>query len=278
MGDRYAASPRYLTPVMLSLIFTGCLSLIIKVQKISVEPITIFPETPSGATLNSSLFIIPIAVAATVIYVLVRLGLHRLVTGIIKATLILAVFVIFLWYGALVYPDNVARDILDPSNLLIAGFSTTALALMMYRGGSALQVIALTLVSSFTGTFLGASIPLLTAFVLLAGLSAYDVISVFRGPIGKIAEKTELEKLMGAVVNYKGLTIGMGDLVFYSMLGSGSMLNLGYGSFLGSAAGVVAGAYGTFKMLEKREMFPGLPLPLVSGMALALLAWIGSSL
>ncbi len=272
MSKTYTASPKYLTPIVLAIAFTGLLSTFIKIQQIQVEPITLFPETPSGATLNSSIFIILVASMATLLYLLIRFGFHRLVSKLIKVTLVLAIFVLFLWFGAVSFPADIISDILDPRNVLIAAASTFVLLLMMYRGGTYLQVLAATLVSSLTGTFLGVSIPLFTAFVLLLGLSIYDVVSVFKGPIGKIAEKTDLEKFMGAVVNYENLTIGMGDLVFYSMLTSSSVLNLGYESFLASTLGILAGAYGTFKLLEKREMFPGLPLSLALGMGLALLA------
>jgi len=272
MSKTYTASPKYLTPIVLAIAFTGLLSTFIKIQQIQVEPITLFPETPSGATLNSSIFIILVASMATLLYLLIRFGFHRLVSKLIKVTLVLAIFVLFLWFGAVSFPADIISDILDPRNVLIAAASTFVLLLMMYRGGTYLQVLAATLVSSLTGTFLGVSIPLFTAFVLLLGLSIYDVVSVFKGPIGKIAEKADLEKFMGAVVNYENLTIGMGDLVFYSMLTSSSVLNLGYESFLASTLGILAGAYGTFKLLEKREMFPGLPLSLALGMGLALLA------
>ncbi|WP_455364649.1 hypothetical protein [[Eubacterium] cellulosolvens] len=271
MGEKYVASPKYLIPIILSIVFTGILSFFIKIREITVEPITVFPETPSGATLNSSIFIILVAVTATFIYVLVKYGFHHIVMRIIKSTLILAIFVIFLWFGATVFPFSVVSDILDLNNIIIASGGTIILILMSYRGGLRLQILSLTFISSLTGTFLGVSIPLLTGFVLLAGLSVYDIISVFRGPIGKIAEKTDLEKFMGAVVTYKGLTIGMGDLVFYSMLTCSTMLNLGYLAFFSSIIGVLAGSYGTFKILEKREMFPGLPLSLGLGMVGALL-------
>jgi hypothetical protein len=63
----------------------------------------------------------------------------------------------------------------------------------------------------------------------------------------------------------------MGDIVFYSMLASNAMTNLGQLSFIGACVGLVVGAYAGFKMLEKRDMFPGLPFALLLGLGLSLL-------
>jgi len=119
-----------------------------------------------------------------------------------------------------------------------------------------------------TGTFLGVSIPMLTAIALLLALAAYDLFAVYKGPIGKMAQTADLEEFTGAVFTYGDLTVGMGDMVFYSMLASIAMINFGPLPFLAAAVGVIAGAYLGFKMLEGRDMFPGLPFAVVLGLAL----------
>ena len=118
------------------------------------------------------------------------------------------------------------------------------------------------------GTFLGVSIPALTAVVLLLFLSGYDLFAVYKGPIGKMAQSTDLEEFTGAVFTYGDLTVGMGDMVFYSMLASSAMMNFGPLPFVAAALGVLAGAYLGFKMLEGRDMFPGLPFAVVLGLVL----------
>jgi presenilin-like A22 family membrane protease len=121
---------------------------------------------------------------------------------------------------------------------------------------------------------LGVSIPILTAIVLLAALAVYDLVSVYRGPIGKIAEMSDLEEFKGAVFTVGDLTIGMGDLVFYSMLVSNAMINLGILAYLGAFAGVAVGSYLGFKMLERREVFPGLPIAIGLGLAAVLIVGV----
>jgi hypothetical protein len=81
-----------------------------------------------------------------------------------------------------------------------------------------------------------------------------------------MAESTNLEEFTGAVFTYGDLTVGMGDMVFYSMLASISMMNFGPIPFLAAAVGLVIGAYLGFKMLEGRDMFPGLPFAIILGL------------
>jgi hypothetical protein len=59
----------------------------------------------------------------------------------------------------------------------------------------------------------------------------------------------------------------MGDLVFYSMLVSSAMVNFGIAAYVGGFAGVTIGSFFGFKMLEHREVFPGLPLAIGLGLA-----------
>jgi presenilin-like A22 family membrane protease len=118
-----------------------------------------------------------------------------------------------------------------------------------------------------TGTFLGVSIPALTAAALLLALAAYDLFAVYKGPIGKIAQSTDLDEFKGAVFTYGDLTVGMGDMVFYSMLASSAMMNFGPLPFVAAAIGLIVGAYLGFKMLEGRDMFPGLPFAVILGLA-----------
>jgi hypothetical protein len=108
----------------------------------------------------------------------------------------------------------------------------------------------------------------LTAIALLLGLAGYDLFAVYRGPIGKIAQSADLEEFTGAVFTYGDLTVGMGDMVFYSMLASNSMMNFGPLPFLGASIGLIIGAFLGFKMLEGREMFPGLPFAILLGLGL----------
>ncbi len=270
--DEFRASPQHLVPVVGSLILTGIITYFVTISKVEIDSITVFPETSQGATLNTLLFIVPIAAMATVMYLLIKYGREKFVKNLIKATLILAVFLLTNWYGEVVLAAYGLDTMLYTGIMLAVSFMVTfALSYATYRSHGPIQLGAIIAVGSLTGTFLGLSIPTLTAIVLLVALSTYDLIAVYKGPIGKIAEKADLESFVGAVCTYRNLTVGMGDIVFYSMLASNAMMNLGQLSFLGASVGLVVGAYAGFKMLEKRDMFPGLPFALLLGLGLSLL-------
>jgi hypothetical protein len=66
--------------------------------------------------------------------------------------------------------------------------------------------------------------------------------------------------------------MGLGDLTFYSMLSGHMLIYFGYISCIASMIGILAGCLLSFKMLEKKGMFPGLPFPIVLGLAAGLLA------
>jgi hypothetical protein len=66
--------------------------------------------------------------------------------------------------------------------------------------------------------------------------------------------------------------MGLGDLTFYSMLSGHMLINFGAVSSLASIVGILLGCMLTFKMLEKKGMFPGLPFPIAFGLTAGFLA------
>jgi len=275
MTSNFKASPSQVVPVFAALILAGVLTYSLQASNAEIVPITVFPETAGGATLNASIFVVMMAAAATLIYLLLKYQRKQIVKYLIGAAMFFVAFFLLNWYGEL-YATELA-PLVDIYGYGWIGMTAIAAGLLMvglYRGPPGIRLIAVTIVGSLTGTFLGVSIPILTAVVLLAALAVYDLVSVYRGPIGKIAEMSDLEEFKGAVFTVGNLTIGMGDLVFYSMLVSNAMINLGALAYLGAFAGVAVGSYLGFKMLERREVFPGLPIAIGLGLAAILIALV----
>lgn len=253
---------------MFSVILAGLLTYSLQASNAPIVPITIFPETTSGVTLNASIFVILMAAMGTLMYLFIKFGLKRIVRYLINIALFALVFFLFTWYGALY--SNVLPSSLTASFwpwIVISLLGTIVLGISIYKSKGIAHLGAIIIVGGMTGAFLGVSIPMLTAIVLLLALAAYDLFAVYRGPIGKMAQSADLEEFTGAVFTYGDLTVGMGDMVFYSMLASISMINFGPVPFVAAAVGVVVGAYLGFKMLEGRDMFPGLPFAVVLGLA-----------
>ena len=270
--SHFRASPIQVVPVVVALFLAGVLTYGLRASKAELVAITVFPETPSGATLNASIFVVMMAAAATLIYLLLKHQRKRVVKYLIAGAIFFVAFFLLNWYGEL-YATQLAPvvDVYGYGWLGLTGIAAGLLLVGLYRGPQGMRLLSVTLVGSLTGTFLGASVPTLTAIVLLAALAVYDLVSVYRGPIGKIAEMADLDEFKGAVFTVGDLTIGMGDLVFYTMLVSNAMINLGTLAYLGAFAGVAAGSFLGFKMLERREVFPGLPLAIGLGLAAMLI-------
>jgi hypothetical protein len=264
-----------LIPEVLSVLLAGVLTYSLQASNAPIIPITLFPETTSGITLNAGIFVVLMAAMGSVMYLFIKYGLKRIVRYLIDLALFALVFFLFTWYGALY--SNVLPPAFTASPWLWIAVSLAGaviLGLLIFKSKGKAHLAAMIVVGGMTGTFLGVSIPMLTAIVLLLALAAYDLFAVYKGPIGKMAKSTDLEEFTGAVVTYGDLTVGMGDMVFYSMLASIAMVNFGPLPFVAAAIGVVVGAYLGFKMLEGRDMFPGLPFAMVIGLALMYITYV----
>jgi|YelNatPaOPRAMG01_1025707.scaffolds.fasta_scaffold143832_1 presenilin-like A22 family membrane protease len=263
--NKFKVSIIHLLPIVFSLMLSSILSYMVLFLNPEIPELTFFPETVNGAALNALTFIILMALAATFMYFLIKFGFQKTVKKLIKIALILSISLIVYWYC-----ETILALTSLPHLLMIVSVLTAFLSYLIFFSRGAAQVSATVVIASLIGVFLGVSIPYFTAITLLLALSIYDVISVYKGPIGKIVEKAKLEEFTGAVFTYKNLTVGVGDIVFYSMLISNVIANLGFYPYIGAAAGILIGAYAALKMLEKREVFPGLPLALVLGLVLAI--------
>lgn len=274
MTSHFRASPIQVVPVLAALFLAGVLTYGLQASKAEVVAITVFPETPTGASLNASIFVVMMAAAATLVYLLLKYERKRIVKYLIGGAMFFVAFFLLNWYSEL-YATRLATmvDVYGYGWVGGTGIAAALLLIGLYKGPEGVRLLSVTILGSLTGTFLGVSVPTLTAVVLLAALAVYDLVSVYRGPIGKIAEMADLEEFKGAVFTVGDLTIGMGDLVFYSMLVSNAMINLGALSYLGAFAGVAVGSFLGFKMLERRQVFPGLPLAI--GLGLAAMLTIG---
>ncbi|MCK4634195.1 hypothetical protein KAT42_05115, partial [Candidatus Bathyarchaeota archaeon] len=66
--------------------------------------------------------------------------------------------------------------------------------------------------------------------------------------------------------SFRGVHVGLGDLTFYSMLVSRIFLSYGWLALVAATFGVLLGSFLSFKMVEKKGMFPGLPFSVLLGL------------
>jgi len=227
LTEKFKAKPTQLIPEVLAIALAGALTYVLRASSAQIEPITMFPETTGGITLNATIFVVMMAAAGTVMYLFIKFGLKRVVRYLINFALITLTLFLFIWYGSL-YASYLPPILTSDFNWIIVSLAASAiLAWVIFKSKGMLHFAGIIAIGGLTGTFLGVSIPTLTAIVLLLALAGYDLFAVYRGPIGKIAQATDLEDFKGAVFTYGDLTVGMGDMVFYSMLASNAMMNFG---------------------------------------------------
>jgi presenilin-like A22 family membrane protease len=268
--EEFEAEPVYLLPIFASLMVgLGFAYLLLKTQ-VATLPVTPFPETTQGQFSNALYFVIIIAIAATVFYLLLKWKSRRMITFLIAFALTAASLLLSAFYLSALLSSFPNWEIYV-TFLSIA--ITVVFEIAVFKLGGTARNIVVVFLGGALGVFLGWSIPVVSALLILAFLAVYDVIAVYKGPVGKIAN-SGLDQLKGLSFSFRELEMGLGDLVFYSMLCAVMLLNDNFGGwapYLLSLAGVLIGSFLTFIMLKKKGIFPGLPIPIFLGLGLGLL-------
>jgi hypothetical protein len=271
--------PKHLLPVVLGLLATGALAYPISIVAPPQAQVTPFDvNSVSGASLNAVVFVFALGASATVMFLLIRRGLMRFIRRLVKGALVIVSFAVAFWYSTSILASvvDLSTNLWTLISLVLSIGIAAAIALTIFSKGQTRQLSGVTALGALTGVFLGYSIGLVTALVLVGALVVYDIVAVFRGPVGALAKAVEAGDLPGAMYTYGELTIGMGDLVFYSLLATTAIVSFGVFSFFGAALGILAGSYLGFRALSRFEMFPGLPFSLLLGVAGMLLTAIAT--
>ena len=265
MTEKFSAQIVYLIPVLASLLFGLACAYLLIVQPLPPVEVTPFSEnTPSAPLGNAFYFVILIGLSATIFYVLLKKKSNKIIFALIAVALTTASLLLSLVYLSAIFayaPD--LNFLVIPLSILV----TIVFDLAIFKLGSKTRNIAVVLLGGGLGVFFSAAIPFFSAVLILVFLAVYDVFAVYYGPVGKIAH-SGLDQLQGLSYSFKDIQMGLGDLVFYSML-TGSIL-LNYNSLLpyvASLIGILLGSFITLIMLEKKGIFPGLPFPVILGLA-----------
>ena len=269
--DKFKFELIYLLPILASMLFGLACSLLLLPQQSQAIPVTPIPEDTPGAPIGNALyFVVLLAISATVFYILLKRRSKRIIKTLIVVALTTASLLLSLVYlsALAAYVPLIADWIII---IPLAIVFTVLFNLAIFRFGSIPRNIAVILIGGALGIFFGYSIPLWSAVMILSFLSVYDIVAVYKGPVGKIAQSSGLDQLQGLSFAFKDIQMGLGDLVFYSMLTRAMIYS--FSSILpviASIVGVIIGSIITFYMLEKRGIFPGLPFPILFGLALGL--------
>ena len=270
LSEDFDARPVYLLPILASLMVgLGCAYLLLT-RPVPIYTVTPFPDTPSGSFSNAIYFVVIIAISATIFYLLLKWKSRKMITLLTGFALTAASMLLSLFYLYALFSSVPNWELIV---VVLSIVITVLFDVAIFRLGDNARNIAVVALGGALGVFLGASIPLLSAVLILAFLAIYDIVAVYKGPVGKIAS-AGLDQLKGLSFAFKDIQMGLGDLVFYSMLSAVMVLNGDFGGwipYLGSLLGILIGSFITFRILEKKGVFPGLPIPIFLGLALGFL-------
>ena len=145
-----------------------------------------------------------------------------------------------------------------------------------------------TAVIAFVGAEVGsffATLPLATALLLPVAFSIYDIYAVFKGPLKSLIGTGEKIALVGMSIRAGEFTLGLGDVVFYTMLpslpiaqlvspvSSGAAFSAARASFA-TLAVIDVGVLATLFLLSRRRLLPGLPIPMLLGVLVLLFYFV----
>jgi presenilin-like A22 family membrane protease len=264
MTEKFSAQLVYLVPVLASLLFGLVCAYLLIAQPLPPVEVTPFHEgTPSAPLGNAFYFVILIGLSATIFYILLKRKSQKIIFALIAVALTTASLLLSIVYlsAAFAYAPDLKFLVLPLSILVTALFD-----LAIFKLGSKARNAAVVLLGGGLGVFFSAVIPFFSAVLILAFLAVYDVFAVYYGPVGKIAH-SGLDQLQGLSFSFKDIQMGLGDLVFYSMLTGSILLNYSLLPYFVSLIGILAGSFLTLLMLEKKGIFPGLPFPILFGLA-----------
>lgn len=271
MTDEFRAKTIQLLPVLVSLAFGIACAYVVLVSSVSIYQITPFPE--GVGSLGNGLYFVALAgTGAALLYLLFKRKKLRTITLITGFALTAAVLLLAVFYLSAIFSLlnlNSMTDLALTILLSVLLAMLVDLAIFRIQGGISNAVILL--LGGSLGAFLGISIPITSGIPILSLLAIYDIYAVYRGPVGKIAQ-SGLDQLRGLSFSFQDVQMGLGDLTFYSMLtclvleNTGPTIESALAYCVASTIGVLIGVRLVLKMLEKKGMFPGLPLPVLFGL------------
>ena len=236
----------------------------------------------SGATGSAvnAVFYVGVAFAATLLLLwLLRRKMVSSFRILIFASLAISAFSL-----TFITSDGFFYQYLQPTAELAADIavSLAVVALIGYtifvKNRPWMSTVVIAFVGAEVGSFF-ATLPLATALLLPIAFAIYDIYAVFKGPLKSLIGTGEKVALVGMSIRAGEFTLGLGDVVFYTMLPSLPLAQLvAHSSMTVAAAWAFAtlavmdvGVVATLFLLSRRRLLPGLPIPMVLGVLVLVL-------
>jgi hypothetical protein len=236
-----------------------------------------FGATPAGAFGNAFLLVVFAFAATLALLWVLRKRMVLSFKLLIFASTALAAFILT-YVTAGQFADNNSLGSVDYQ--IAVGAGLVAVCLVGYNLFFARRPWVSTAVLGFigaeVGSFFAQTLPVSTALVLPVAFSLYDIYAVFRGPLKQLIGTSSGVALAGMSVKLGEFTLGLGDVVFYTMLPSLAFTAVAGPSLAASFSTIVAidvGVVATLFLLTRKKLLPGLPIPMLLGIT-TLLAFL----
>ncbi len=301
----YSTSPKRLwIPIVLCIVGAGLLAICLSFEEglpdYSVAP----PSLGVGASVLDAVLFIGIGAAAA--FILIKLvrkkGINALEKVMTIAFLVLGTFIIWIYglYLISIIDRLFFSGLLDPVWSYVWMGASVAIALVLvwlyassrFSSRQGIHNIVVVIFGILIGSYLASLIGTWTSLIILMGFSLYDIYSVRKGPIKEMMEQvdpdSQIGDLTGVDIDEITIDIGIGDLAFYSMLTSITLISKEWGGpglaalsgipilyivpFAAAVVGVLIGAWISFELVKKNKILPGLPMSIFIGIGLYSLA------
>jgi len=228
--------------------------------------------TSAAGSLINAVILIGAVFATTVVAVwLIRSRRVRVFTSIVFIGTGLALFLLTLLTAIDVTAGYMSEDAsLYLSLALAAGVVALAAAATKRQRFFVFAPLITGLLSAEIGSYFASTLNLLTALLVPAVFSLYDIYAVFRGPLKQLVSVASTEVLAGVTSRLGEFAIGTGDTIFYSLLPALALYQFGLGVALTTMVAVDIGVVITLYLLTRSKMLPGLPIPMALGLGVIL--------
>ncbi|MFX1519239.1 MAG: hypothetical protein ACFFCD_04900 [Promethearchaeota archaeon] len=264
---------KIMLPTILSILLAVFLTYISILGQTQVE-VTPFSEQEGGlgaAGLNAIIFVVAALLGASLLVILLKRGYNKILNAFMFFGMTLGGILLTGYFGlaVLIIFNSLELFLILVVISILFGLGAAYILLKRNFSNLYLQNAVILGYGGGLGAFLGIAMPTWSTILLLVGLSIYDIFAVTRGPIKQIIEISEEKSIEMPAMTYSSseeIEIGLGDLVFYSMLTAHTFLNFGSFPLMMVSGGILGGLMITLKLLEKRKMLPGLPISITIGL------------
>lgn len=226
--------------------------------------------SPGGSAINAAL-LVALAFALTVALVwLLRKKMVLSFKVVIFGSVAFSAFVLTLVTADIFAVNYFPRSLEVPISFGAASLLVILIGYTIFvKNRIWLSTIILAFVGAEVGSFFAETLSPWTALALPIAFSIYDIYAVFKGPLKALIGTAPNIALVGMSIKAGEFTLGLGDIVFYTMLPSLALFqfNHQYGvipAFFTILA-IDAGMAVTLYLLSKRRLLPGLPIPMMLG-------------